>query len=176
MNEPPANPAGPFEPPPREWNAELQAKCSATIAAGPGRLLEAVAGLDEKQLDTTYRNWTIRQIVHHMADSHMHSYIRFKWALTEDVPRIKAYDESVWAVQPEALAAPIESSLRLIEGLHGRWVAVIERMSPEHFARTFEHPEFEEIVPLWEALSYYAWHVRHHTAQIVWVRQHHGWG
>jgi uncharacterized damage-inducible protein DinB len=172
--EAPQNPAGPFEP---EEPAAPQRHAAfiAAIAGAPAALRQAVAGLSEGQLDTRYRNWTIRQIVHHLADSHVNSYIRFKWALTEDRPTIKAYDEGRWAALADSQEGDIAAPLALLEGLHARWVLLLQSLTEEQFARTFLHPESGEEIPLWRALAYYAWHGRHHTAQITWLRQQHGW-
>ena len=139
------------------------------LASAPMVLRDAVSGLSAAQLDLRYRNWSIRQIVHHMADSHMHSYIRFKWALTEDAPIIKAYDEGLWSEMQDARTSPIEPSLDLLQGLHLRWATVLRGMSADDYGRTFKHPETGEVVKLSLALAYYAWHSRHHTAQIEWV-------
>ncbi len=140
------------------------------IGSAPERLRSALEGLSDTQLNTPYRNWTIRQIVHHLADSHMHSYIRFKWALTENDPMIKAYDESAWSELEDARTSEIEPSLQLLEGLHRRWVTVLQTMTRSDYDRSFQHPETGEVIQLSLAIAYYAWHGRHHTAQIMWVR------
>jgi uncharacterized damage-inducible protein DinB len=142
------------------------------IAQAPTRLREVVSGLSDEQLDTTYRNWTIRQIVHHLADSHLNSYVRFKLALTEERPTIKPYDESRWSLLADAQRADIEPSLGLMDGLHNRWTYLLRSLAPSAFERSFHHPENQETLPLWRALAYYAWHARHHTAQIEWVKTH----
>ena len=136
----------------------------------PTQLRKAVTGLSETQLDTKYRNWTVRQIVHHIADSHINSYVRFKWALTEDEPTIKAYDEGLWSDLSESKTGSIAPSLQLLDGLHARWVQLLKKMSAADFERTFFHPESGENVSLNSALVYYAWHGRHHTGQILWIR------
>ncbi len=141
-----------------------------TIEAAPQSLRRSVEGLTDNQIDTPYCNWTIRQIIHHVADSHMNSYIRFKWALTEDAPLIKSYDETAWSELPDARTADIALSLHLLEGLHQRWSVLLRTMTDLDFERTFTHPETGELVHLSLALPYYAWHGRHHTAQIEWVR------
>ncbi len=142
------------------------------IERAPRRLREAVSGLSDEHLDTRYRNWTIRQIVHHLADSHLNIYARFKLALTEEQPTIKPYDESRWSLLADARGADVEPSLRLLEGLHARWVYLLRSLAPDAFKRSFYHPENREVVPLWRALAYYVWHARHHTAQIEWVKTH----
>jgi len=169
--EPPLFPVGPFtaeggpdDRPLAEWIDALD--------RAPAALRAAVTDLSDGELDTAYRNWTIRQIVHHLADSHLNSYVRFKLALTEDRPTIKPYDESRWSRLPDAQRADVEQSLRLLDGLHGRWTHLLRSLAPEAFERSFYHPENQEVLPLWRALAYYAWHTRHHTAQIVWVKQH----
>lgn len=137
------------------------------MADAPARLRAAVSGLSEPQLDTPYRpgGWTVRQVVHHLPDSHINSYVRFKLALTEDTPTIKPYDEALWAKLPDAVATPIETSLRLMEGLHGRWVGLLESMSDTDFSRAFRHPEIG-MVRLDQNLALYAWHGKHHVAHI----------
>jgi uncharacterized damage-inducible protein DinB len=141
------------------------------IAAFPTQIRELTGGLSEKALNTRFRNWTIRQIVHHVADSHVNSYVRFKWTLTEATPTIKAYDESRWSQLPEARNGRIEPSLILLDGLHQRWVQLMASMDESEFSRCFYHPESGETIRLSEALQYYAWHGQHHSAQIRWVRQ-----
>jgi len=133
---------------------------------------DVVANLDAVDLDRFYRNWTIRQIVHHLADSHVNCYVRFKWTLTESVPAIKAYDESRWSETPEATTAAIESSLVLLDGIHQRWGQLARRMDEQQWERGFFHPESGCIVTLKQALPSYVWHADHHTAQIRWVLEH----
>jgi uncharacterized damage-inducible protein DinB len=134
-----------------------------------------VTGLSENQLDTRYRNWTVRQIVHHLADSHLNCFVRFKLALTEETPTIKPYDESRWAELEDAKVGDIRPSLALLQGLHSRWTRLLRSMTDGHFARSFFHPEKGQNVSLSSALCYYAWHSRHHTGQILWLRQERGW-
>ena len=147
------------------------------LAALPEQLRNAVAGLDEKQLETPYRSggWTVRQVVHHVADSHLNSYVRFRWTLTEDTPTIKAYDETRWAELPDAKAAPVEVSLKLLESLHVRWVHLLKALDDEAFKRSFVHPETGETVSLERSLALYAWHGRHHCAHITALREREGW-
>src|SRR5262245_22753138 len=172
--EPPQNPAGAFVPE-ANYSPQRRDELIAVIDKAPSALRDAVAGLSEAQLDTRYRNWTIRQIVHHPADSHVNSYIRFKWALTEDVPTIKPYDEGRWAALDDSRIGDIQAPLALLQALHGRWVQLMRSMTDAQFARTFHHPESGETVSLSAALCYYAWHCRHHTAQVLWLREQHGW-
>lgn len=147
------------------------------IRALPSRLAAAVNGLSEEQLDTPYREggWTVRQVVHHVADSHMNCLTRFKLALTEDSPTIKPYEEQLWAELADSKTYPIAPSLTLIDALHGRWTALLESMSDEDYARTFYHPASQVTMRLDRALGNYSWHSRHHTAHIVKLRERMGW-
>jgi hypothetical protein len=174
MMEPPQNPAGAFVPE-DGYGPQRRAEFITTLAEAPAAVRQLVDGLRDAQLDARYRNWSIRQIVHHLADSHVNSYVRFKWALTEDRPTIKAYDEGRWAALPDARTGDIRAPLGLLEGLHTRWVQLLRLLTEEQFARAFLHPETGSAVSLSAALCYYAWHCKHHTAQIAWVRQEHGW-
>jgi len=149
--------------------AERRAELIAEIEGLPGRVRELVAGLSAAQLDTKYRNWTIRQIVHHLADSHMNALVRFRLALTEDRPTIKPYDQSRWAELPDAKSADVMLSIELLEALHARWVALLRAMSEADFERTYFHPEYQTEFRLAEVLGLYAHHCRHHSAQIVWL-------
>jgi len=147
----------------------------AAIAETPGRLAAATAGLTPAQLDTPYRpgGWTVRQVAHHLPDSHMNGYIRFKLALTEDEPTIKPYSEARWAELPDS-RLPIEPSLALLENLHARWVVLLRALTPADFARKFMHPEMGRL-SLDDYLQEYAWHGRHHVAHITSLRQRNGW-
>jgi len=146
------------------------------IAETPARLREAVAGLSQEQLDTPYRpgGWTVRQVVHHVPDSHMNSYIRFKLALTEDAPTIKPYDEARWAELADSRDTPVEVSLALLESLHQRWDVLLRSMQPGDFSRRLRHPEMGEMT-LDGALGMYSWHGRHHVAHITALREREGW-
>ncbi len=143
------------------------------IAAAPTQLRQAVQGLSDKQLDTPYRpeGWTLRQVVHHVPDSHMNSYIRFKLAATEDKPTIRGYEEQLWAELPEAKSSPIDISLTLLDALHVRWVI---HLRTADFTRAFVHPDLGA-VPLDVALAIYAWHGKHHVAHITSLRNREGW-
>jgi hypothetical protein len=147
------------------------------IAATPANLRAAVAGLSPHQLDTPYRDkgWTVRQVVHHLPDSHLNAYTRMKLALTEDVPVIKPYAEARWAELPDGRAAPIELSLNLLEGLHHRWVFLLRQLTPADFRRQFRHPEHGRLFELQETLALYAWHGRHHVAHIASLRRRMAW-
>jgi len=146
------------------------------IADTPGRVRDAVEGLSDSQLDTPYRpaGWTIRQVVHHLADSHMHSYIRTKFALTASEPTIMPYDENLWAGLKDGKAAPLEPSLSLLDGLHARWVQLLESLTESEWQRKFNHPE-RGLLALDVNASIYAWHGRHHTAHITELRKRMGW-
>ena len=146
------------------------------IEQTPARIRAAVSGLTPQQLDTPYRDggWTVRQVVHHVPESHMNSYIRFKLALTEDEPTIKPYMEDLWAKLPDATTAPIDLSLTLLDSLHQRWMLVLRAMKPEDWNRTFRHPELG-VMNLEKTLALYSWHGRHHTAHITSLRDKMGW-
>lgn len=156
--------------------SELRAAAVAEIAAAPGHLRAAVAGLDAAQLDTPYRDggWTVRQLVHHVPDSHLNAYIRFKWATTEETPAIKAYDEKAWAELPEARQADPELSLALLDALHGRWVAFLHTFGEAEWRRGFVHPKLGEM-SLETTATLYAWHGRHHVAHVTELRRARGW-
>jgi uncharacterized damage-inducible protein DinB len=174
MMEAPQYPAGAFAPE-DNYGPTRRDEFITAIANAPAALREAVAGLSEEQLDTKYKNWTIRQIVNHLADSHVNSYVRFKWALTEERPTIKSYDEGRWAALEDSRTGDLRAPLALLEGLHARWVHLLRSMTEEQFTRSFLHPETGQTVTLSGALCYYAWHGRHHTAQIRWLREQQGW-
>lgn len=145
------------------------------IAQIPGLLSAAVAGLAPEQLDTPYRDggWTVRQLVHHVADSHMQAYVRFKLALTEHDPMIKPYDQDLWAKLADS-KAPVEVSLALLTALHQRWVALMRGLKPEDFARTYQHPETGPGT-VDAAVHLYSWHGRHHIAHVTALRARKGW-
>jgi uncharacterized damage-inducible protein DinB len=146
------------------------------IAETPGRLREAVAGLSHEQFDTPYRpgGWTVRQVVHHLPDSHLNAYVRFKLGLTENEPTIKPYNEARWAELADFRDTPLEISLSLLESLHHRWDVLLRSMRPEDFARRVRHPEMGEMT-LDTALTIYSWHGRHHVAHITALREREGW-
>jgi hypothetical protein len=168
-------PIGRFSPPassvPGVRAAQIQ-----TVRLLPERLRAAVAGLDDAQLDTPYREggWTVRQVVHHIADSHAVAYIRCKHALTEDWPTLRPYDEAAWAELADSRLLPIGVSLAIIEGLHARWVALLESLSEEDFQKGYNHPQRGR-ENLAKALAMYDWHSRHHTAHITGLRARQGW-
>jgi uncharacterized damage-inducible protein DinB len=146
------------------------------IQAAPARLREAVKGLSDERLDTPYREggWTVRQVVHHLADSHLNAYIRFRLALTEDQPTVKPYDQALWSNLEDARTAPIEPSLTLLESLHTRFIILLRSMKAEDFAKTFYHPEHGPMT-LDHNLAMYAWHGRHHVAHITSLAARMGW-
>ena len=146
------------------------------IAATPEKLRAAVAGLDDNQLNTEYRpeGWTVRQVVHHVPESHLNSYTRFKLAVTEDEPVIKTYFEDRWANLDDARTAPVELSLDLLDALHDRWVWFLRSLKTSDFQRSFRHPELG-LVSLDKNVALYAWHGRHHVAHITSLRERMGW-
>ncbi|WP_256757572.1 YfiT family bacillithiol transferase [Cohnella sp. WQ 127256] len=147
------------------------------ISVLPTRLAAALQGLSSEQLDTPYRpeGWTIRQVTHHIADSHLNSFTRFKLALTEEQPTIKPYYEDRWALLSDTLEAPVELSTTLIKALHERWVILLRSMTDEDYARTFFHPGSKQVNRLEHATGMYAWHGRHHVAHITSLRVRMGW-
>ena len=167
-------PIGKFTPV-QQLSSKDRAAAIQQIAEAPVNFRRAVAGLNDAQLETPYRTggWTVRQVAHHLPDSHMNAYMRFKWGLTEDNPAIKTYAEKDWARTPET-AAPIVSSLDLLTALHARWVNLLHGMRPEDFARTVKHPEWG--TPSLDTLvALYAWHGRHHTAHVTSLRDRMRW-
>jgi len=146
------------------------------IEQTPARLRAAVQGLADEQLNTPYREggWTVRQVVHHLPDSHVNSYVRFKLALTEDEPTIRPYMEDRWAELPEARSAPIEVSLALLDSLHERWMLFLRSLSDADWKRSFRHPELG-LMSLEKTLALYAWHGRHHVAHVTALREKMGW-
>jgi len=152
-------------------------KLIAAIAETPVALRSAVAGLTRDQLETRYRpgGWTVKQVVHHVPDSHLNAYTRFKLALTEDEPTIKPYDEAAWAELADSRKVPIEVSLDLLDALHLRWVALLRSMDSDDFNRGLRHPEQGRVLMLKQMLGLYAWHGRHHVAHITSLRKREGW-
>jgi uncharacterized damage-inducible protein DinB len=155
---------------------EQKQKCVDQIEQAPTHLRAAVKGLPDSQLDTPYRpeGWSVRQLAHHIPDSHLNAYIRFKLALTEDAPTIKPYAEDRWAQLADSRTTPIEVSLTLLDSLHYRWIRLLRSLQPDDWKRTFRHPELGE-VSLEKNLALYAWHGRHHVAQITNLRERNGW-
>jgi hypothetical protein len=159
-----------------EANLTDHAASIAVLAALPENLRAATDRLSHSQLDTPYRDggWTVRQLVHHVADSHMNAYIRIRLALTEDWPTIKPYNEKLWAELPDALTASPDHSLRLLDALHYRWVLLLRTLSEDQWQRGYNHPENGR-QSIAEAVALYDWHSRHHTAHIVELRKRMGW-
>lgn len=172
----PRYPIGPFQPR-TELDPSERTRLLDQIAEAPLRLREAVRGLDDVQLDTPYREggWTLRQVVHHVPDSHMNAYVRLKLALTEDEPTIRPYDESTWARLEDVRVTPVETSLTLLDSLHARWVGLMGALRPEDFRRTFRHPEHQGTQTLDWLVAMYAWHGRHHVGHVTALREQRGW-
>lgn len=171
----PRYPIGPFAAPSTFTPAD-RASAIRTLAELPARLRLACAGLTDRQLDTPYRpgGWTVRQVVHHTADSHVNAYIRLKFALAEANPTIKPYDEAVWAEMLDARTAPVSLSLDLLEALHARLVLLLGGLPADAFARTLFHPE-RGAMSIDDYLALYDWHSRHHTAHVTALRAREGW-
>lgn len=167
-------PIGNFEKP-ASISSDQRAKLIRDIEETPAKLRSAVAGLSEKQLDTPYRpgGWTVRQVVHHLPDSHMNAYTRHKLTVTEDNPTIKPYEEARWAELIDGKAAPTAVSIQLLEALHSRWVAFLKSLKPEQFSRTFRHPESGDWT-LDQSIAMYGWHGKHHVAHITELRSREG--
>jgi uncharacterized damage-inducible protein DinB len=170
----PRYPVGKFAPEENLGDAR-RSELIGQIAEAPAKLRAAVKGLDEKQLSTPYRDggWTVRQVAHHVADSHLNAFIRFKLAMTEDFPTIKPYDQALWAETADA-RLPVETSVELLDALHQRWVALLKAMSAADYQRKLNHPEMGEL-NLEKYLGLYAWHGRHHVAHITSLRERLGW-
>src|SRR5260221_3144662 len=167
--EAPQYPVGPIlkeeEQPPRK-------ELIATMEKAPQALREALKDLSDAQLDTKYKNWTIRQIVHHLADSHTNSYISFKLALTEDQPVVYPYDRNKWMDLEESKTGSVEGPLAMMEGIHKQWVQLMRTLTEEQFARTYLNPRNNQLTKLSTALGIFAWHGHHHTGAILWMREH----
>lgn len=175
MDETLRYPIGKFTPKDHYSTEDLQA-CIARIETLPARLEQAIRALDELQLDTPYREggWTVRQVVHHVADSHMNAYIRFKWTLTENTPLIKAYNEKLWADTPETKSEP-GLSIALIKALHAKWIVLLKTLQPTDLKKEFIHPETQKHVRLENVIGLYAWHGDHHLAHITELKKRSGW-
>jgi uncharacterized damage-inducible protein DinB len=175
MSSDPRYPIGKFERRDQLTAAERRSLIEQ-IAAAPARMREAIAGLTGEQLDTPYREggWTVRQVVHHVPDSHLNAYSRFKLALTEETPTIRPYDEAAWAELPDSRETPIETSLTMQEALHDRWVHLLRSMSDADFQRKLKHPE-SGTMTLDAMVALYAWHGQHHVAHITSLRERRGW-
>lgn len=174
--DPTRYPIGIYTPPPTFDRAFVEASIAA-LESSPAELRAAVNGLDDVQLDTPYRDggWTVRQVVHHLPDSHTNAYVRHKLVMTEENPTIRPYFEAKWAELPEARTAEVELSLRLIEALHARWTRYLRALPASAFDRTFFHPQAGKTMRLDWNVGMYAWHGKHHTAQITALRAARGW-
>jgi len=173
----PSYPIGPWRAP-ELLDAQALAAAIADIATLPAALAAAVAGLGDAQLDTPYREggWTVRQLVHHVADSHVNAYCRHRLALAEERPTIRPYQQERWAELPDARTLPVAVSLDLLAALHGRWVALLRALTSAEFERQFLHPEWPDAPwTLGRSVHHYAWHGRHHTAQVGALRLARGW-
>jgi len=171
----PRYPVGRFKRP-EQLTPEARVAAIAALADLPTKLNHAVQGLNRRQLDTPYRDggWTVQQLVHHIADSHMNAFLRVRYALTEDWPTIKPYNEKLWAILDDSTAAPVAWSLTLLENLHARWVMLLEALTEEQWARGMVHPENGPMTVEMATLLY-AWHSRHHVAHIMRLREREGW-
>ncbi|MEJ0056062.1 MAG: putative metal-dependent hydrolase [Bacteroidota bacterium] len=171
----PRYPIGKFEPQDSYTSEDVKININR-IAALPEKMKKALHGLSDAQLDTPYRDdgWTVRQVVHHVPDSHMNAYIRFKWSLTEDSPLIKAYDEKGWAVTPET-SGPPSISTDLLTALHAKWTVLLKGLSTEDLRRDFTHPDTKKLVPLDRLIATYAWHGEHHLAHITSLKERMKW-
>jgi hypothetical protein len=160
-----------------ELNATERVAMIDVIAAAPAHMRNAVAGVGDSQLDTPYREggWTVRQVVHHVPDSHLNAYTRLKLALTENDPVIRPYDEALWSELPDSRDTPIEVSLTLLESLHARWVTLFRALAPDDFRRTLRHPDHPGILTVDWLVAMYAWHSRHHVAHITSLRDRMQW-
>jgi len=158
-------------------STEERNRLIAEISAAPAAFRAAVTGLNPKQLDTPYRpgGWTVRQVVHHVPDSHMNAFIRFKLGLTQDQPTINPYDQDQWAALADAQHTPIEASLALLDAVHQRWVILLRSLDPADFERAVNHPEHSSPLTLDKIVALYAWHGRHHTAHVTGLRDRMGW-
>jgi uncharacterized damage-inducible protein DinB len=168
-------PIGKFQAP-QVMTDDLRRQFIDQVAEAPAKLRAAVEGLSDKQLDTPYRpeGWTVRQVVHHLADSHLNAYVRFKLAVTEEEPTIKPYEQQLWAELSDAKNAPVAMSVDLLDSLHHRWVFFMKSLKPSDFSKKFVHPE-SGTMTLDRTLALYAWHGRHHVAHITSLRQRMNW-
>lgn len=162
---------------PQEYSDELKEQLLADIRFLPNAIEKAISNLDEQQLHTPYREggWTVHQLVHHVADSHMNAYMRFKFGIAEDKPAIKPYDENVWANFADVKNLPINISITLLYALHQRWHEFLKHFRGEDWQRTLYHPEYRKQFTLWHFLGMYSWHCRHHVAHIMGLRERMNW-
>lgn len=172
----PRYPTGRFSSVKRPLTRDERASRIEAIRSHPARIRAAVAGLSDQQLDTPYREggWTVRQVVHHVVDSHTNAYVRFKLAITEDGPTIRPYQEKLWAELPDARTLPVEASLSILDALHARWVAFLETLTPDQCRRPLHHPDTGELT-VDMMLELYSWHGAHHIAHITGLRERMAW-
>ena len=175
MSQDPRYPIGKFERK-NTLTADERRSAIEDVVAAPARLRDAARGLTDQQLDTPYRDggWTLRQVIHHLPDSHMNAFIRFKLALTEDTPEVKPYDEAKWAELIDSYETPVETSLTLLDSVHDRWVRILRSMKDSDFAKAVRHSE-HGVINLDALLALYAWHGRHHVGHITSLRDSKGW-
>lgn len=168
-------PIGKYEP--ESYTEERRDEWLAAIKFLPQALEHAISNLDEEQVQTPYRDngWTVHQLVHHVADSHLNAYCRFKLGITETAPTIRPYDENLWVGTADVVNLPINVSLTLLHALHAKWYELLKSLSAEDLQRTVYHPEHKKEFTLWSLLGMYAWHSRHHTAHITALRERKGW-
>ena len=161
----------------KEYDANILQSYLQDIHICPSLLEHSILNLDEEQLNTPYRDggWTIKQVVHHVADSHMNAFIRFKLGLTEDNPTIKPYDEAAWAALSDTQNLPVNISLTLIHALHKRWYELLVNIKESEWDKTVYHPEYKRTMSLWQLLATYAWHGKHHTAHVTALRERERW-
>nr|WP_121269552.1 putative metal-dependent hydrolase [Pedobacter schmidteae] len=169
-------PIGRFQPA-KKYNADSLASWIGGIRSAPLLFDYCIENLDEAQLNTAYRvgGWTIIQVVHHVADSHMNAYIRCKLALTEENPTISPYDENLWAELPDVSVVPLNVSVTLLHALHRRWVTLLEQLKEDDWTRAYYHPINKEYMPIWQMINQYNWHGTHHAEQIISLRKRMGW-
>jgi hypothetical protein len=169
-------PIGPFQAP-KTYDANSRAQRISEIEQAPKALRQAVKGLSAQQLDTPYRpgGWTVRQVVHHVPDSHLNAYVRLKLAITEEEPTIKPYDEARWAELVDGRTGDPEVSLSLLDSVHTRWTTLWRSLAPQQFSRRFKHPDHEGMLTVDWMLALYSWHGRHHVAHITALREREGW-
>jgi uncharacterized damage-inducible protein DinB len=175
MEKDPKYPIGKYEAQP--FSESQKKKWIADIQFLPNELEQAIENLDEAQLQTPYRDggWTVHQLVHHLADSHMNSFIRFKLALTEDNPTIKPYEDNAWSEMADVTKEPINVSITLLYALHKRWLTLLQNMSDADFEKTLFNPQRRGQLTLWEMLGIYAWHGKHHVEHIKTLKENKGW-
>ena len=168
-------PIGPFKASPT-FTEDIKKQAIQQIRKLPLRLYELTAEIKEEQLQWCYRpkGWSIREVIHHLADSHMNAFLRLKWALFEETPTIKGYDEAAWSLSPDVTEVPIVSSLQLLDGLHERWATLLEQISEAQWNRGYYHPEQQKVVPLTVYLETYAWHCEHHYRHLLLALDHEG--